>query len=162
MSDRRIPLAGGLIALVDEADYERVVAAGTWCATRQATVNYAQRSVYRNGARTSQMLHTFITGWPMVDHKNGDGLDNRRENLRQSTPTLNMANRRRPRTNTSGFKGVDWIEDRKKWRARIRLNGRNRHLGYFLSAEAAADAYDAAAVAQWGEFALLNSAEGDR
>lgn len=90
-----------------------------------------------------------------VDHINGDTLDNRRENLRLALVEHNNRNRRP--WGACSFKGVHHV-DGKGWRARITIDGKKIHLGYHTSAEDAADAYDAAALAHWGEFAYLNAA----
>jgi hypothetical protein len=88
-----------------------------------------------------------------VDHINRRKLDCRRANLRTASSSQNSANRR-PWTGSSPFKGVHRFRD--KWRAKIQVDGAQRHLGVFDSAEAAARAYDAAAVEAFGEFAWLN------
>lgn len=101
-------------------------------------------------------LHRFLWiywGLPLshLDHINGDGLDNRRANLRAATPMQNSANTRRPKNNTSGYKGVSRVA--KGWRAMISINRRNVWLGVFATPEDAAAAYWKAAVATRGEFA---------
>ena len=97
--------------------------------------------------------------WPlMIDHINGQPDDNRIENLRVCTRLQNQRNVKRHRDNTSGFKGVFWIESQKRFHARITTDGKAEHLGSFVSAVDAARAYDAAAVALHGEFARLNGA----
>lgn len=73
----------------------------------------------------------------MVDHINGNGLDNRIENLRACTKSQNMMNMATPKHNTSGFKGVGWSKQMNKWRAHISLDGKLMHLGYFDDIEAA-------------------------
>lgn len=153
-----IVLSSGLLARVDEADYARVVAAGPWHATpsRGGRI-YAQRGVRRaDGRRTTQKLHTFLTEWRQVDHRNGDGLDNRRANLREANRTQNNANARRRVDNTSGFKGVTFDARINRWSARIHVNNQRRSLGYHATAEEAARAYDAAAHEAFGEFARPN------
>ncbi len=152
-----IPLRHGLVALVDEADGRAVLdAAGTWYAWRRPTTAYVMRMVCLGGRRTSQGLHTFLTGWSYVDHINGDGLDNRRRNLRPVTAQQNAANMRLRGSNRSGYKGVSFRDDTSKWRAYIRADGRHCSLGSFPTAEEAARAYDAAALSMWGEYARLN------
>lgn len=143
-------LASGHIALVDDEDLPAVLAAGPW------RVHRNDRGRYVRSRDLSRLLHQFLTGWPMTDHANGDGLDNRRVNLRPANHSQNAANSRMPKTNTSGFKGVHWRKDRKRWTAAIRRDYRRIHLGYFDTPEAAASAYDAAAIAAWGEFARTN------
>jgi hypothetical protein len=108
------------------------------------------------------LLHTFLTGWRRVDHWNGDGLDNRRSvNLREAGPSQNGANAAKQasyggRATSSRFKGVSWNKRDRVWQAKINSGGRLRHLGSFKNETAAALAYDAAALAEWGEFAWLN------
>jgi len=158
---KAIPLTRGLVVLVDDEDYEAAIDAGPWWAVGRGYTFYAERHISRTGTRRTTGLHTFLTGWPYVDHRNGDGLDNRRANLRQATHAQNMGNRRMAKNNKSGFKGVSWNASRRCWCACIGVAGKVRHLGGFRNAEDAARAYDAAAVAVWGEFARINfSREG--
>lgn len=108
--------------------------------------------------RAHRLAWLYVTGnWPakMLDHADRDKSNNRWANLREATPTLNMANRiaLNPR---SGFKGV--VKERKatdRWRARIHVMGREIHLGMFASPEAAHAAYVKAATLYWGEFARV-------
>lgn len=96
-----------------------------------------------------------MTGqWPLVtiDHKNLDPTDNRWENLREATKAQQCGNQPLRPTNNSGFRGVHWSKHAGKWRAQIRTAGRSQSLGYFDSVEAAAAAYDAAALSHCGEF----------
>lgn len=154
MNTVEIPLSKGFVAIVDEADAEAVLA-HKWSAFQHGRTVYAQRSVKRGGKWTSQRLHQFLTGFPRTDHRNGNGLDNRRANLREATQGQNVYNQIRTR-GSSGFKGVTWWKRDGCWKAQISSNGRNRHLGYFRTAEAAAHAYDEAARELHGEFATLN------
>jgi hypothetical protein len=95
-----------------------------------------------------------------VDHVNGDGLDNRRSNLRVCTHAENARNQSsRTRMSTSRFRGVVWAKDRRKWRAMIGDNGRTVHLGNFTDEIEAAQAYDRAAREMYGAFARLNFPE---
>ncbi len=86
-----------------------------------------------------------------VDHKNRNGLDNRRANLRIATPSQNNANSKIPINNTSGFKGVAFRK--KKWEAYIMVNQKKIHLGRFLAKELAAAARSKAGQDYFGEFA---------
>lgn len=150
-----VPLSRGHIALVDDADAERVLA-HKWSARPVGKTVYAQRSVRRDDGRwTTQLLHKFLTGYAITDHRNGDGLDNRRANLRDATHAQNLSNRRTP-IGASGLKGVTWHKSRSKWRAQITSHGTNHHLGYFSTREDAARAYDMAAREMHGEFASPN------
>ena len=94
-----------------------------------------------------------------IDHINGDRGDNRIENLRVA---LGGENNRASRRNTSatGFKGVIHASRSENFEARIKLNGKQRHLGTYPTAIAAAQAYDAAAIEMHGEFAITNASLG--
>ncbi|MBK9496425.1 MAG: HNH endonuclease [Xanthomonadales bacterium] len=89
----------------------------------------------------------------MIDHINGDGEDNRIVNLREATHSDNARNRCISKRNMSGFKGVDFRPDGKKWRASICVNRKLIHLGLFSTPEEAHEAYVAAAIRLHGEFA---------
>ena len=90
----------------------------------------------------------------MVDHKNNDGLDCRRENLRTATRAQNCRNRPKHRNNTSGYKGV--FKSGRSWRAMIRVDGKLVCLGSFDTTIEAARVYDSEAVKRHGDFASLN------
>jgi hypothetical protein len=103
-----------------------------------------------------QMAWLYMTGrWgrPIIDHRDGDATNNRWNNLRRATRSQNNANRRRPRHNTSGYKGVSIRRGSGKWRATIGRNGQIIHLGTFPTPQAAHAAYLAAARKLFGEFA---------
>lgn len=153
---REVPLSQGFVALVDAADLERVMAAGRWHAVVRDHTTYARRMFRVNGRGRNLYLHQFLTGWSYVDHHNGNGLDNRQANLREATHAENAQNRRRPVTNTSGFKGVSWSKKDRRWRAQIGVSGKYWFLGNHVTPEAAAHAYDRAALEHYGEFAALN------
>lgn len=146
-----IPLGKCGFAIVDQADADLVLAS-TWTIARRARSLYAMRQ-YRPG-QTSYM-HTLLTGYARTDHFNGDGLDNRRANLRPATRAENMHNMATYR-GSSRFKGVSWHRRQMRWRATIGRSGRHIHLGHFADEAEAAHAYDAAARAAFGEFAALN------
>ena len=108
-------------------------------------------------------LHRRVMNAPagmLVDHINGNGLDNRRGNLRLATPSQNVCNR--VTTSASGYRGVEAIPDRSKpWRACLYKGKKRTEVGTFDTAEEAARAYDAAAAARYGAFAKLNFPEPD-
>jgi AP2 domain len=153
-----IELTQGKVAVIDDADWA-IVAPYKWHAScsRRPLKWYATTRV---GAKNIPM-HMMITGNPMTDHRDGNGLDNRRHNLRSCNNQQNQFNRRKPRMmagrpTSSRFKGASWAPRRNKWLAQIQHNHKTKHLGYHDSEEAAARAYDAAASGLFGEFARLN------
>jgi hypothetical protein len=146
--DSVLPIEGGLFTKVDAQDAERF-------AGRKLTIGewgYVRLN--------SQPLHRIIADAPrgkVVDHINGDPLDNRRANLRVCTQAQNLANGRSHRDSTSRYRGVSWKRSEGVWRAQISVGGqRSRFLGQYRDEEAAARAYDEAARAQYGEYARLN------
>lgn len=148
-----IPLTKGKFTIVDEADVVLVLARGSWKASRGSDrVWHASRSE----GYAAIYMHWLITGNPMTDHANGNGLDNRRINLRPATKSLNAINRPPPRNNTSGYKGVSWVKRDRKWQAMIGIGGRPTHLGTFDDPVEAARAYNRAALEAFGEYAWLN------
>lgn len=103
-----------------------------------------------------RLVWLYVYGeWPVeqIDHRNGDRDDNRIVNLRAASQAENNGNSRRPKHNTSGFKGVGLQKTDRKWRARIKRAGRSIHLGTFDTPEEAHAAYVAAATELFGEFA---------
>jgi len=106
--------------------------------------------------RAHQLAWLYVKGrWgrTMIDHRDGDSTNNRWGNLRRATASQNGANSRRPRRNTSGYKGVSQSRRSGRWEAYIQKNRRRVHLGTFDTPEAAHDAYVAAARKLFGEFA---------
>jgi hypothetical protein len=141
-------------AIVSDADYD---AAACW-PWRLDRAGYVSGKVKEGGKWRTVYLHRWLMGEPekmVVDHINGNRLDNRRENLRIVTYAQNNRNSDRRGCNShSQYKGVYFQAGR--WRAQIGYEGRAHHLGTFYTEEAAARAYDAAAIAAYGEFARLN------
>jgi hypothetical protein len=157
---RTIPLTQGKVAIVDDDDFERLNQF-KWHALRNGPrIWYAVRLVRPDpdGPQRAVLMHRLIignhSGW--TDHINGDGLDNRRSNLRVCTRSQNLANSKLRSDNTSGFKGVCRFAVKrptsKKWRAKLA----GQLVGNFHTKEEAAQAYNRAAKETYGEFALLN------
>lgn len=156
---RTIELTQGKVALVDDEDFDQV-SAFRWSArkNRNSDTYYAVRTDRTSGKRTV-LMHRFLLhaqNSVEVDHINGNGLDCRRVNLRLATHSENQRNAARRSDNTSGFKGVTWNKQISKWRAYIKVDGDQVHLGYFTSKAAARNAYDEAAIRHFGEFARTN------
>lgn len=156
----------GLVALVDEADYD-LVSACRW--TVQVSyrkpkaglpegqgARYAISASRRAGKVVAVLMHQLITGCKGVDHINDNGLDNRRSNLREAEPWQNIGNSRPLPGRSSRFKGVCWDKSHRKWRVSIGSGAGRRHLGMFDSETAGARAYDVAAIDRYGEFARPN------
>jgi hypothetical protein len=152
---REIPLTQGLVAIVDDDDYESL-SAYKWHARILGTSRYAGRKVRTGKTFICVHMHRAILPAPIgmdVDHINGDGLDNRRCNLRIATRAQNLQNRGAPKDNKSGYKGVCWHRKTRRWMAQITTAGKHRYLGVFCSPDEAHAVYCAAAKEQHGEFA---------
>ena len=155
---RRILLTQFYFTLVDEVDFEWL-SKTRWCVLKQKTGErlYAARRLNNRFV----LMHRIITNAPSgldVDHINGNGLDNRRDNLRICTRSENLHNMR-PRGGSSSFKGVSWNKRDQVWRAYINVNGSRHSLGSFRSEIDAAHAYDDAAREHFGDFAFCNFPE---
>lgn len=151
---KSIPLTQGKVALVDDQDYERV-SAFKWHFIK----GYAARNGRVEARRKYIYMHREILDVPdgiEVDHRNRNGVDNRRCNLRIATSSQNKMNEGKRKDNASGYRGVYLHHASGKWVAGIQVNKRRFHLGYFDSAEQAARAYDRAAYDLCGDFAATN------
>ena len=158
----KISLTQGLFALVDDEDAE-IVNQYKWYTQRCKNLLYAVKAVPTgNGKQAKLFMHTFLTGFKITDHIDGDGLNNCRENLREATRIENGMNKRKRPGTTSPFKGVYWYKKTKRFKAQISVpsrvggNGKRKNLGYFLNESEAAQAYDNAARELFGDFAALN------
>lgn len=140
----------GFLLKVDDCDYERVLSYG-WSVLRNK--NIVQRTSGVCLGLGSFVLDTL----KMVDHINGDPLNNVRSNLRIATSAQNTANQKIACDNKSGYKGVFFRFGKKKpWAASIGKDYKRRHIGYYYTREEAAKAYNEAAIQTFGEFARLN------
>lgn len=159
---KEIELSQGYKALVDDIDFEHLNQF-KWNVRIVSSTKYAKRSDRYSIPKTIQM-HRIIMNCPkdmMVDHINGNGLDNRRENLRICTRSNNLMNSNKPKgKNTSKYKGVSKLNYSNKkwkcWRAEIRINRKAIFLGTFKTQKEAALAYNEAAIKYFGKFAKLN------
>jgi hypothetical protein len=156
---KEILLSQGLKTIVDEEDYT-TLSQYKWFANRARYTFYAARNINENGKKTVVRMHRIIMSAEddqQIDRINGDGLDNRRSNLRVASVISNQQNR----TKHSGnfiYKGISFRSDiLKHWRARITVNKQEIVLGYFETSLEAALAYDDAAKRFFGEFARTNA-----
>lgn len=162
---KKIPLDKGLSAKVDDADYLLLQRHAWYAHPHHSGTFYAYRATTaeerRLGLTTKKFvtMHTQIKGTSpgfLVDHRNRNPLDNRRNNLRFATRSQNRANGKRRKT-ASGYKGVYRGKQKiKPFQAVIIVAQQRIFMGYFASPVEAARAYDAAAVKYFGEFAVLN------
>lgn len=145
-----IRLSGGQSVQIDDED-AALLTSRRWYAVRRGSRLYAE-----SASHPQILMHRLILGeackGSVVDHINGDGLDNRRVNLRVCTQRENARNRLAVR----GLRGVSWRPAYGTWRARIMVDRKEIHLGSFETEREAAHAYNAAASEHFGKFAKLN------
>lgn len=165
---RKIELSGakaaGRVALIDDEDYHLVRQYRWYVHVDERRPGrphgpYARTTINATTSgrpHWSPLMHNLIMGCLGLDHANRNGLDNRRSNLRPATASQNTCNQPSRTGSSSQFKGVFWIKPQRVWGATITINRERRKLGRFSSEIQAALAYDAAARALHGEFALLN------
>jgi hypothetical protein len=156
---KEIPLTQGKVAIVDDEDFEELSKV-KWCAQKSKDTFYAVRGLYRSDKKTKGqiIMHRVILDAPtdkFVDHINGDGLDNRRENLRLCSHAENQRNKGKQKNNTSGFKGVCWHKRSKKWYVQIMADKKLINVGLFTTLEEAVSAHKSAALKYHGEFARV-------
>lgn len=159
---KQIPLTQGKVALVDDADYDRLMAMGKWHYTAQG---YAARSYgYKresDGRRSNKtiLMHRMVSNASEgmdTDHIDNDKLNNQRNNLRVCTRSENKQNCGKRCNNTSGYKGVSWSKSKKRWQVFIWIKYKQINLGIFTDKIEAAKVYNEAALKYHGEFARLN------
>ncbi len=164
---KKIPLTRGYVAIVDDCDYDYLMQWKWYAHDSSVGRVYAMRTArlsenlpHRSSKVTMHSMVLTRAGIPFagksIDHKNGDSLLNIRENLRPATQSQNTANRCKF-SNSTGFLGVSKNGAAPRWRARIMREGKMIQLGSYGSPEAAAEAYNKAAIENFGEFARLNT-----
>ncbi|MGL6208716.1 MAG: hypothetical protein ACRC14_02660 [Paracoccaceae bacterium] len=162
-----VPLTKGYEAVIDSEDLP-LVDRWNWCALLQRRRDGSIRAVYAirmepcdtGRKQIAIRMHRVILGLAQKDlaqgdHADGDGLNNRRKNLRYATIAENRRNSRTPCHNTSGIKGVSWHSNVKKWQAYIGTSRQKKYLGSFDKIEDAASAYARASADIHGEFGRL-------
>jgi len=152
---KQIPLTKGKFATVDDSDYNFLNQWKWYC----DACGYAVRTVLVDGKKGRVWMHRIVAGTPknmLTDHINMDRLDNTKKNLRIVTKSQNGMNRGVPSNSTTGYKGVVFRNDTKKYRAYISLKNKRAWIGQFNTALEAAVAYNKKAFEMFGEFAKLN------
>ena len=145
--------------MVDDEDFARLMTFNKWSLGGLKKKRYVKTAKTVNHKKSAFYMHRVILNLKpgeMGDHKDGNTLDNRKENLRKCTQAQNNLNTRPLNGKTSKYKGVCWRKIEKKWYARIKAGIKIVSIGYFKDEVEAAKAYDAAAIIHHGEFAWLN------
>ena len=152
---KTIPLTQGYFTKVDDDDYEKFAIYRWYADSSRKSEIRAVRSINNKGKIIRVTLSRVIMNVSKemkVDHINHDTLDNRKSNLRICTQAQNTRNRKKPNTNRSGYKGVCWVKNDRKWKSSVG----SYYLGLFENKIDAAKAYDKKAKELFGEFAVLN------
>lgn len=152
---KEIILSKGGVAIVDDDDYEKLCEFN-WYIVESRTPGrvYACRKV--NGKKLYMHKSLLECSDLDIDHINGNALDNRKSNLRTVTRSQNNYNSSTRKGCSSKYKGVSISSSNSKFRAIAKIDGKNKHLGYFANELEAASAYDSAAVKHFGEYARFN------
>ena len=151
---KEIELSKGKVTIVDDDDFDALSKFEWYCSH-----NYAVRDDWNGGNRIGIRMHRVIMNCPkgmVVDHINNNPLDNRKVNLRICTQSENMKNMKVHVNNKSGYRGVSYSKERKKFCAYISVENKTKGLGRFDTAKEAAEAYNKAAIEHYGEFANVN------
>lgn len=150
---KQIQLTQGKVTIIDDDDYEKV-SSHKWSAFLYDGNWRATSSIKNKTVKLSRFILGVTDSGVLVDHKNLDTLDNRKENLRLTNKQQNGRNRGAQKNNKSGYKGV--CLDRGKYNAAIHVSGKHILIGRYNDIIEAAQAYDEAAKKLFGEYAKLN------
>ena len=162
---KTIPLTQGKVALIDDEDYD-FLNQWKWCAMQNYHIFYATHGIcIAKGKWTMEQMHRLILGLQpgdnkQTDHRDGNGLNNQRSNLRSCTTMQNQQSSRKKTVGTSKYKGVHWHRCGRKWCSQVSVNKKQKYLGLFNSEANAARAYDITALQHHGQFALTNKMLG--
>lgn len=160
---KQIPLSRGRFTTVDDSDYEWLNQWHWWAQVKKNGYAYAVRTEGTQPHRKMIRMHRFILGIEdaeiLVDHKDCDGLNNTRANLRRATTQQNNCNHRLRKDNKTGYKGVWWNADSNMYQAYIRTNGKAHIIGYSTCPKTCARTYNQKALELFGEYSRLNKVE---
>jgi len=142
-------------AVVDPEDYDRLCDMGYWYVSNGYAITNIKKA---DGKRTSLYMHHAVLDFKydpnvdaVVDHINGDKLNNCKYNLQKITQQENVIKQKKRKDNTSGYRGVSWNKASGKWKAYIQVDGKQKHLGYFKELEDAVRAYKEAELKYYGK-----------
>lgn len=160
---KEISVGNGLVAIVDDIDYDILTTHKWHVGKHKSNKIYAMRNAWDSESKKhfpERMHRAILKTMPgtEVDHVNGNGLDNRRCNLRECTHAQNMQNRIKT-VGSSKYKGVTWNKQSSLWASSIRHCYKAIFIGYFKNEEDAARAYNVKALELFGEFANINIVE---
>jgi hypothetical protein len=150
LKTKNIYLGKGMYAIVDERDFD-YLSQFKWVVIKSKKTYYA---------RTSILMHRLVLHAPVnvgIDHKNHDGLDNRRSNIRLATNSQNAQNRGLRKDNKTGYKGVFFNKKYRVFQTHIMIDGKYKYGGSFKTAKEAGLAYNYLATKHYGDFASLNN-----
>ena len=154
---KEIKLASGLISYVSEQDYELVSKFSWWHAKQKKTTYVRTRDIYK-GEKRHFYMHQLILGTigvkAEIDHKDNNGLNNTRDNIKVASHSDNLKNRRKHR-GASKYTGVS-KHLYNRWIARININGKQKHIGLFDNEIDAAKAYNKAAIETGNPYYVIN------
>lgn len=160
---KEIKLSGkhglGKVALVDDEDYN-FINQFKWYVTKRKYTHYAMNDRMKNGKRNVMIMHRIIMKTPaglITDHRDQNGLNNQKSNLRICTKAENAWNRKPHPNSSSKYLGVSFSSRYKKWVAEININYTHIYLGRYKDEIQAAQAYNEAALKYHGEFARINN-----
>ena len=161
---KEIQLTQDKVALVDDEDFE-YLNQWKWYAINSKNTSYAVRSDRSSGRNKRVWMHRLVYKVRDdfdVDHKDMNGLNNQKCNLREACKSEQNRKKKRQKNNTSGYKGVSYFIHSKRYQARIQTNRKSVFLGEFSCPIEAAKAYDKAAIKYHGDFARLNFEDGEK
>lgn len=151
-----VPVGLRDFAKVDDEDYELVLSEGPWSLIEWRGKQYAKR---KDQGYTLAM-HTLISGFSYCHHVDNDGLNNQKSNLQDVTHKKNIQLQRpQSRKKSSKYRGVSWFKPKEKWRARLKVDGEEIHIGYYDSEIQAAMAWNTVALEMYGPDSYQNVIE---